>query len=91
MRQKGFNIVGALKGKGSVEDGIQFLRSFEKIIIHPRCKGAIDNFGNYKWKQDKITQEVIPVPAEGSDHWPDSARYGLEDYIKAKEPMIRWL
>lgn len=91
MRQKGFNIVGAQKGKGSVEDGIQFLRGFEKIVIHPRCRGAVDNFTNYKWKQDKITKEVLPIPADGSDHWPDSARYGLESYIKAKEPMIRWL
>lgn len=91
MRRKGFNIVGAEKGKGSVEDGIQFLRGFEEIIIHPRCRGAIDNFTNYKWKTDRITQEILPIPAEGSDHWPDSARYALETYIKAKEPSIRWL
>jgi phage terminase large subunit len=91
MRKKGFNIVGAEKGKGSVEDGIQFLRGFEEIIIHPRCRGAIDNFSNYKWKQDKITQEVLPIPADGSDHWPDSARYGLESYIKSRNPGIRWL
>lgn len=91
MRNKGFNIVGAEKGKGSVEDGIQFLRGFEKIVIHPRCRGAVDNFSNYKWKQERITQEILPIPADGSDHWPDSARYGLERFIKAKEPMIRWL
>jgi phage terminase large subunit len=91
MNRKGFNIVGAQKGKGSVEDGIQFLRGFEEIIIHPRCRGAEDNFTNYKWKQDKITQEILPIPAEGSDHWPDAARYALEKYIKAKEPHILWL
>jgi phage terminase large subunit len=91
MRNKGFNIVGAKKGKGSVEDGIQFLRGFEEIIIHPRCRGAVDNFNNYKWKQDKITQAILPIPAEGSDHWPDAARYALEDYIKAKIATIRWL
>ena len=91
MHRKGFNIVGAEKGKGSVEDGIQFLRGFEEIIIHPRCRGAVDNFGNYKWKQDRITQEILPIPADGSDHWPDTARYALEGYIKAKELSIRWL
>jgi phage terminase large subunit len=91
LHKRGFHIVGAQKGKGSVEDGIQFLRSFEKIIIHPRCKGSINNFGNYKWKQDRITQEILPVPAEGSDHIPDACRYALEDYIKAKEPIVRWL
>ena len=91
MCGKGFKMVGAQKGKGSVEDGIMFLRGFEEIIIHPRCRGAIDNFTNYKWKQDRVTQEILPVPADGSDHVPDSVRYALEGFIKAKEPNIRWL
>jgi phage terminase large subunit len=91
LARRGFNIVGAIKGKGSVEDGIQFLRGFERIIIHPRCPHAADNFANYRWKQDKITQEILPIPADGSDHVPDSCRYALESYIKAKEPNIRWL
>lgn len=82
LLSKGFNIRGAEKGKGSVEDGIEFLRSFEEIVIHPRCKGAIDNFRNYKWKQDKITQAILPIPDGGSDHVPDACRYALERYIK---------
>jgi len=91
LRRKGFNCVGAKKGAGSVEDGIQFLRGFEEIIIHPRCTGAKGDFSNYKWKQDKITQEILPIPAAGSDHWTDLARYALEDYIKQKELSISWL
>lgn len=88
LAQRGFHIVGAEKGKGSVEDGIEFIRSFEEIIIHPRCRGAIDNFTNYKWKQDRITQEILPIPAAGSDHWPDTARYALESYIKRKATIF---
>ena len=88
LAQRGFNIVGAEKGKGSVEDGIEFIRSFEEIVIHPRCRGAIDNFTNYKWKQDRITQEILPIPAAGSDHWVDSARYALEGYIKRKTSIF---
>lgn len=91
LRQKGFIIEGAKKGKGSIEDGIQFLRAFEEIIIHPRCKHALDNFSNYKWKQDRITNEILPIPAEGSDHWPDAARYALEDYMKSRIPQVQWL
>ena len=82
---KGYQIVGAKKGKGSVEDGIQFLRGFEEIVIHPRCEGAKDNFTNWKWKKDKITGAILPIPEEGSDHWPDLARYALEPYIKKNE------
>jgi phage terminase large subunit len=91
MAKKGFQIKGSRKGKGSVDDGIMFLRGFEKIVIHPRCRGAIDNFTNYKWKTDKVTGLQLPIPAEGSDHWPDSARYALERYIKSKEPNIRFI
>lgn len=91
MVNRGFNIAGAKKGKGSVADGIEFLRGFDKIVIHPRCKGAVDNFTNYKWKQDRITQEILPIPADGSDHWPDSARYALERFVKTKDIDIRWI
>jgi len=76
LRRRGFNIVGAEKGKGSVEDGIQFLRGFKQIIIHPRCTGTKGDFENYKWKRDKITGLILPVPAEGFDHAPDACLKG---------------
>lgn len=91
LRRRGFNIVGAEKGKGSVEDGIQFLRGFKQIIIHPRCKGTKGDFENYKWKQDKITGLILPVPAEGFDHAPDACRYALEDYTKQKISIFQAL
>ena len=84
MVQKGFNIIGAEKGKDSIEDGIQFLRSFEKIIIHTRCKGTIDDFSNYRFKKDKITDEVLPIPVDFSNHACDSVRYALETWRKSK-------
>ena len=80
----GFNIKGSLKGKGSVEDGIMFLRSFEAIVIHPRCKGSIDNFGNYRWKTDKVTGLVLPIPVDKANHVPDACRYALEKWIRVK-------
>lgn len=91
LNRQGFIIEGAEKGKGSVEDGIQFLRSFERIIIHPRCPKAVEDFGNYRWKRDKITNEILCIPAEGSDHWPDAARYALEAYMKHKVADVKWL
>lgn len=81
LQRQGFNIEGAKKGKGSVEDGIQFLRSFEKIVIHSRCVGTIDDFQNYRWRQDRVTNTIMPIPADGSDHAPDAARYGLEKWL----------
>ena len=80
----GFSIIGAEKGKGSVEDGIEFLRSFEKIYIHKRCPGSKKDFENYRWKRDRITDEILPIAIDKSNHSPDAVRYALEDYIKRK-------
>jgi phage terminase large subunit len=90
-RWDGFNIVGAEKGKGSVEDGIEFLRGFEKIVIHPRCKGAIGDFTNYRWKRDRVTNEILPIPLDLSNHSPDAVRYALEKLMKAKDPNVRFV
>lgn len=88
LKRKGFNISGAEKGPGSVEDGITFLRGFERIVIHPRCKGAKDNFQNYRWKQDKITKEILPVPVDKQNHAPDGIRYALEPLIKSRATIF---
>ena len=84
IQRKGFNIIGADKGKGSVEDGIQFLRSFKEIVIHERCKRAKEDFLNYKWKTDRQTGEVLPIPIGTFDHFPDLTRYALQSYIKQR-------
>ncbi len=82
MANQGFMCVGAEKGKGSVEDGIEFLKNFEAIIIHPDCKGSISDFSNYRWKVDKVTDQVLPIPVDKSNHACDAARYALEPYMK---------
>ena len=60
MRRQGFNITGAKKWSGSVEDGIEFLKTYD-IVIHPRCKHTIDEFNHYSYKVDKQTGDILPV------------------------------
>ena len=81
---RGINCVPARKGKGSIESGIKFLQSFDHIYIHPSCVGAINDFKNYVWKKDKMTGHSLAIPEGGFDHWPDAARYALED------DMVDW-
>lgn len=64
----GFNISGAKKWKGSIEDGIAYLKSFDKIVIHPRCKHTADEFRLYSYKIDKVTNEILPVVLDKSNH-----------------------
>lgn len=68
MRRKGFNITPAKKWSGSVEDGLAVLKSFEKIIIHPRCKHAADEFRLYSYKVDKINGDILPIIEDKNNH-----------------------
>lgn len=82
LRNEGWNIEAADKWQGSVEDGIEFMRSFEKIIIHPRCVRLIEEFTRYSFKIDKRTNEVLPIVVDEYNHGIDSIRYALCNLIK---------
>jgi phage terminase large subunit len=78
MRRNGYpHIVPAIKGPGSIEDGVEFLKSYD-IIIHPRCKHTIAEFTHYSYKIDKITQQVLPVLEDKDNNVIDAARYAVE-------------
>jgi phage terminase large subunit len=68
----------AKKGKGSVEDGIQFIRSFRRVYLHPRCKRTLEEFNLYSWKTDRLSGDVLDIPVDAFNHWIDALRYALE-------------
>jgi len=72
----------AKKGPGSVEDGIQFIRSFREIIIHPRCKQTINEFDLYSYKVDRLTGDVLSDIIDANNHLIDSLRYALEPLMR---------
>ena len=72
------------KGKGSVEDGIEFIKSFNKVVIHSRCAGAKEEFENYSYKVDRLTGEVLPIIIDKWNHHIDALRYALEPIMKSK-------
>ena len=74
---RGFNVIRSIKGAGSVEDGVEFMQAHD-IVIHPSCTHCIDEFGYYKWKEDPITDEILPVLEDKNNHVIDAARYALE-------------
>jgi phage terminase large subunit len=92
VRRKGMTrIEGAKKGKGSVEDGIQFIRSFRRIIIHPRCKKTLDEFNTYSWKIDRLSGDILDVPVDAHNHWIDALRYALEPIMKRARVSMAWV
>ena len=82
IKQKGFNIESCPKWQGSVEDGVEFIRSFERIYIHPRCPHTYNEFKFYSYKQDKNTGEVLPILLDKDNHCIDGLRYSLNSYIQ---------
>lgn len=82
LRKRGFRVESAPKWTGSVEDGIAHLRSYEAIVIHPRCTRAITEARLWRYKVDPRTGDVLPVLQDGNEHVWDAARYGLAPLIK---------
>jgi phage terminase large subunit len=75
------------KWPGSVEDGVSHLRSYEKIIIHPRCTHAIDEARLWSYKVDKLTGDILPDLVDKHNHIMDSIRYALAPIIKVSEKI----
>ena len=74
------------KWKGSVEDGIAFLRgNYMCIIIHPSCIHVAEEMKLYSYKTDDKTGEVLPVIVDKHNHTIDAIRYGLGNRIKPKK------
>ncbi len=83
VAKRGFRIVSAKKGAGSVQDGIEFLKSYD-IKVHPRCRHCIDELTLYSYETDKLTGEVIPVLEDKKNHVIDALRYALESTRRAQ-------
>jgi phage terminase large subunit len=86
MRRQGFNVTAAKKWQGSVEDGIEFIKTFD-IVIHPRCRHIIDEFNRYSYKVDKQTGDILPVIVDAYNHGIDALRYSLDGLIKGRGSM----
>ena len=83
--------VGVTKWKGSVEDGIEFLKTFEEIVIHPRCEEMQQEARLYSYKIDKNGDVTDKIEDDYNHRW-DAVRYALGPMIKAHgRPGIRRL
>ncbi len=83
LRRHGYSrVIPCVKRKGSVEDGVEHLRSYEKIVIHPRCVHAAEEARLWSYKTDRLTGEVLPALLEKHDHVFDAVRYSLELVIQ---------
>ena len=85
MQKNGFpRITACEKWKGSVEDGIAHLRSYERIVVHPSCTHAAQEMRLYSYKIDKLSGNVMADVVDKNNHVIDALRYAVEPLMKKK-------
>lgn len=89
MRKHGYpKINSAIKGPKSLEEGVEFLKSYD-IIAHPRCQHTIDELTMYSYKTDPLTGLLTPILSDKDNHVIDALRYACEGARKAMSPVKR--
>ena len=83
IRSYGITILGANKGQGSVNQGIQYVQD-QRISVTKRSLNILKEYRNYLWDTDK-EGKIINVPEPGFDHSLDAIRYALESYKPHEE------
>lgn len=83
MQRHGFpKMLAAIKGARSLEEGVEFLKSFD-IVVHPRCVHSIDELTAYSFETDPDTGLVLPKLADKDNHVIDALRYACEGARRA--------
>jgi phage terminase large subunit len=83
LQKNGYpQMVACDKWSGSVEDGVAHLRSYEQIVIHPRCEHTIEEAKLYSYKTDRISKDVLTEIVDKHNHCMDAIRYALGPMIK---------
>lgn len=66
----------AIKGKDSVNHGIQWLNQ-QNVVIDSRCVNAQNEWSMYHWKED-AGGNALPIPVDRNNHLIDAMRYAYE-------------
>ncbi len=84
IKRQGYSIRAVEKGKGTVEDGIEYIKSFDKVIIHKRCPETVREFTLYSYKVDERSGDITNIIVDANNHLTDALRYSLERSMKNK-------
>jgi phage terminase large subunit len=94
MQQHGYaQITPVAKHAGSVESGVAFLRSFEKIVVHPRCQHVLEEMRLYRYRVDRLSGDVLPDLVDRFNHTIDSLRYATAPLVQntGANGFLSWL
>lgn len=75
IRLYGINMMPAVKGAGSINQGIQYVQQ-QRISVTKRSGNLIKEYRNYLWATDK-QGKILNEPEGGLDHALDAVRYAF--------------
>lgn len=76
MQEYGVHIIGANKGPGSVNQGIQWVQD-QRMSVTKRSANVIKAYRNYMWKTDR-DGNFLDLPDHNLSDAMDAVRYGME-------------
>lgn len=69
------------KWPGSVEDGVSFIKSMDRVVIHPDCPETAREFRLYSYKQDRLSGDILPKMVDANNHYIDALRYAVQPMV----------
>lgn len=87
IRLYGINMMPAVKGAGSISQGIQFVQQ-QRISVTKRSDNIIKEYRNYLWATDK-QGKILNEPEGGLDHALDAIRYAFTSLAPKQDDKER--
>jgi phage terminase large subunit len=85
LRRHGLpQMIAVDKWPGSVEDGIDHIKSYDRVVIHPDCPNTAREFRLYSYKVDRNTGDILRVVVDAHNHYIDALRYALGPMIQRR-------
>jgi len=83
----GYNVKPCVKGKDSINIGIDLLKRF-KLCVTTKSTNLISEFNGYKWQEDK-NGYLLNKPIDNNNHGIDALRYAVT-MVKSKPNVGRY-
>lgn len=80
-------VVAVDKWSGSVQDGIEHIKAYQEVVIHPRCREVIEEFRLYSYKVDRNSGDILPQLVDANNHYIDALRYALVPLMQRRRSV----
>lgn len=84
-------VVPVTKWPGSVQEGVDYLKTFDEIVIDTKCEDMAEEAQEYSYETDKATGDILTDIVDDYNHRWDAVRYALAPMIKQQNVIFEAL